>query len=165
MVGHVPPGLELYAAAPYGMMSPFLSLPDPASHSFLRLRCHSLDFCWLPVLSSALRPRALRNLTQLALVCFHVLCRREILHVACGNNCTLVLAGEVAFPTLFEMTAGVIRGNPKLCADVGGYFCRLLAALVLFFCVAGLWDSGPIVPFIHLDWLLACLLFPGIGSW
>eukprot|EP00903_Cladosiphon_okamuranus_P005550 g5526.t1 len=26
--------------------------------------------------------------------------RREILHVACGNNCTLVLAGEVAFPTL-----------------------------------------------------------------
>ncbi|CAM9784552.1 unnamed protein product, partial [Hapterophycus canaliculatus] len=41
------------------------------------------------------------------------------MHVACGNNCTLVLAGEVAFPTLFEMTAAVIRGNPRLWADVG----------------------------------------------
>lgn len=40
--------------------------------------------------------------------------------MACGNNCTLVLAGGVAFPTLFERTAAVIRGNPALWADVGG---------------------------------------------
>lgn len=59
--------------------------------------------------------------------------RREILHVACGNNCTLVLAGAVAFPTLFEMTAGLIRGNPKLCADVGGFaaLCLLMLLLLL----------------------------------
>ncbi|CAM9461344.1 unnamed protein product [Ectocarpus sp. 12 AP-2014] len=44
--------------------------------------------------------------------------RREIMHVACGNNCTLVLAGGVAFPTLFEMTAAVVRGNPRLWEDV-----------------------------------------------
>eukprot|EP00904_Undaria_pinnatifida_P009747 jgi/Undpi1/5902/HiC_scaffold_2.g01176.m1 len=44
--------------------------------------------------------------------------RREILHVACGNNCTLVLAGGVAFPSLFERTAAMIRGNSKLWADV-----------------------------------------------
>lgn len=41
------------------------------------------------------------------------------MHVACGNNCTLVLAGGVAFPTLFEMTASVVRGNPRLWEDVG----------------------------------------------
>lgn len=43
------------------------------------------------------------------------------MHVACGNNCTLVLAGGVAFPTLFEMTAVVVRGNPRLWEDVGAY--------------------------------------------
>lgn len=51
--------------------------------------------------------------------CFLCHGRREILHVACGNNCTLILAGGVAFPSLFERAASVIRGNAQLWADVG----------------------------------------------
>ncbi|CAN0113605.1 unnamed protein product, partial [Discosporangium mesarthrocarpum] len=44
--------------------------------------------------------------------------RRDILHVACGNNCTLVLAAGVTFPTLFELTASVIRETAVLWDNV-----------------------------------------------
>ena len=74
--------------------------------------CHSYDLVWHGILTLSLRAFFANNIKKFD--------RRKVFQVACGNNCTIILAGPFQPPTLFELCLEVVvKEDPKSIEHLG----------------------------------------------